>query len=198
MNTYNILVVDDLRKQPLIGFRSWRIDDEGILPVSASPRWRPGINTARCGLDSDIKDDESVPHEHPCHCGFNAWFYPEDEHKESSFYRTPECISGAIAGAGKIQLHSKGFRSKEAQVLCLYVYENFSIRKIYQVEKVAKNFQIPVFYNKEKMLSFVCTKGALVSDYVDWFKTKQSFHENPLGMIWKPDTVGGNYSSTKE
>lgn len=63
-------------------------------------------------------------------------------------------VVGAIAGAGKIEVHADGFRSSEAQVLALLLTNKFDL-KHYQV--IAEKYNIKLFTNQENFLEFAQT-----------------------------------------
>lgn len=79
-----------------------------------------------------------------CHCGFNAWF---DIGKAERNYQG---VIGAVAGAGKTELHNEGFRSSEAQILCL-----FSEERSAELEKISKKYGVPVFSDRQEFLDYL-------------------------------------------
>lgn len=88
-----------IKDAPLLGFRKWNIDENNDLLLAMNgTAWQPGLNLAHgCSHPSPGEG---------CHCGFSAWYGFESN--ETSRYSG---ITGAIAGAGNIQLHSEGFLS---------------------------------------------------------------------------------------
>lgn len=129
--------------QPIIGFRKWNIDENNGLLMSCTNNipWQPGINYASGCSGSHASPGSG------CHCGFNAWFTPADNH--SSGYHG---VVGAIAAAGKVELHPTGFRSSEAQVIALHIDKGY--RKDI-AEKISQRYRIPVFDKEDDFLDFV-------------------------------------------
>lgn len=141
----------------LIGFRRWLIDADNRMLVSATSTevaWQPQVNYAR-GCKG-----HSSPGKH-CHCGFNAWFDFKDAEKN---YRG---VIGAIAGAGDIRLHKKGFRSSEAQILALLSFNKISKKDSSLLKEISDRYQVPLFKNKEAFFEFIAPY-MLVNENIDY------------------------------
>lgn len=115
----------------VIGYRSWKLDDWVLSPISFGSPWRPGINRAVCKVHDTILGsmsftlttggittvDESQPraeHSAPkrdCTCGLHA-YHEMPEHADG-------IVVGAVAAWGDLQVHSNGFRAECAQILAL-------------------------------------------------------------------------------
>lgn len=121
--------MDKLKETPVysecvIGYRSWRLNDWVLTPLSVGGPWRPGINHACCHgpfaammggfWDAHVEQDgnaqrHKAPHAN-CVCGLYAYHEPP---------RNPGPIIGAIAAWGDLQVHPDGFRAEYAQIVAL-------------------------------------------------------------------------------
>lgn len=101
-------------KNPVLGFRSWNIRNGELRPLNDNgDSWIPGLNKAVCWSGCNTCPSPRTFKNLGCHCGFNAWF--STDHLRLGGGE----IFGAIAGAGKTEIHSEGFRSEEAQIIGL-------------------------------------------------------------------------------
>lgn len=182
-----------MEKQAIIGYRRWSVDSEGNLyPMTVRDAWKPGINRSFCWVKNPDSADLTVPHDGGlCHCGFNAFF---ELNKAVCSYTAPDSVIGAVAGAGKVQIHEEGFRSEEAQVIALcFVPGNSVIKKYFDefipgsfcvteesicgkrdhglIQKAADKYGVPLFDSLEDMFRFAQNKGAT---YSDSFKIKET------------------------
>ena len=111
--------------QPVVGFRVWKLSAEGaLLPraVSALARleaepWQPGRNDARCMYLGRSRGPHPPPHA-DCDCGLHAY---HDLARMARAARAEECVGGAIAAWGDLQVHRSGFRAQHAQVVALAI-----------------------------------------------------------------------------
>lgn len=160
----NIFTYNNYMKEPILGFRSWQLsdnylypaavrvwkefDDEALEPTDLEEsglEWNKGINYSYCIQDSEPW--EGSPHTHH-DCGFNAFFELEQAINNSF---NGQIVTGACAGAGRVELHETGFRAEQAQVLALLA----SDEKEFDVLKtVAKNYNVPLFKIREDFLDF--------------------------------------------
>ena len=115
------LVVAD----PIRGWRTWRIEDEGQLFGSTGRLWTPGTNTAAChgdhGVVLRVLDDMfaaegiKIPDhqvEPWCTCGFYAHKSPN---RATGIYD----VGGVIEAWGRVLLGETGFRAQYAKIVAL-------------------------------------------------------------------------------
>lgn len=105
----------------VVGYRSWKLADWVLAPVSFGNPWRPGVNHAVCKAadtmwtiaypgEPQSAETHSAPQQQ-CTCGLHAYHeIPED---------IPGQIIGAVAAWGDLQVHYNGFRAEHAQILAL-------------------------------------------------------------------------------
>ncbi len=116
----------------VIGYRSWRLKDWALTPVTVGPPWRPGVNHARCRChDNDLTTmlsamsmlrrggkaapaGHSAPHEH-CDCGYYAYH----DLAVARIRLSAGEVVGAIAAWGNLEVHADGFRAEYAQIVAL-------------------------------------------------------------------------------
>lgn len=124
--------------KPLLGFRKWKTDDKNHLLTASiwNSAWQPGINHA---TGCSEKHTSPAP---MCHCGFNAWF-DFDDNKTSNY----NGVIGSIAGAGKVELHSQGFRSQKAQIIALYVEKEKDLKRY---RPIAETYGVPIFSGEKE------------------------------------------------
>lgn len=155
-------------QNPLLGFRSWGIDikEAKIRAATNEYHWTPGANTAAC--ENNCGDTPGIR----CHCGFNAFYNFKDA--QNSKYNNDFAIIGAIAGTGKTELHSLGFRSEKAQIIAFFAEDNFIYRAI------AEAYSVPLFTREDQFLSFV------------------SAYANPIEKVKKQDKIDLSKESFKK
>lgn len=82
------------------------------------PSWTPGWNQARCAMDIDTM----VSHDHVpsrlCGCGFWAFYGPQKLPRGG--FSIWAYIGAVIEGAGRVYLHTEGFRAERARVKALF------------------------------------------------------------------------------
>lgn len=142
----------------VLGFRAWKISPKGLHPLSATGTWTRGLNISVCQRGRHASPD---PH---CHCGFNAWFSIAESLRYSG-YLNSQAIHGAVAGAGRTQVHgAKGFRSEQAQILALWL--NFTqieqkegakgvVKAVKNIQLLSELYRVPVFLNYQDFSSYV-------------------------------------------
>lgn len=109
----------------VIGYRAFRvwIYSEGnqyrLHPIGRTemPSWTPGWNQAKCAMNIDTMVTHGHVPSRLCGCGFWAFYNPK--------YLGPgfsiSCDMGAvIEGAGRVYLHTEGFRAERARVKVLF------------------------------------------------------------------------------
>lgn len=128
--------------EAVIGFRSWRLADWVLAPLSVGHPWRPGVNHAVCKADRDRAfwtsswgeheqktppANHSAPHQ-DCQCGLYAYHdLPQ---------RQVGIVVGAVAAWGDLQVHCNGFRAEHAQILALAAAPG--------LEEVAETYGVPL------------------------------------------------------
>lgn len=111
----------------VIGYRSWKLADWVLSPLSFGHPWRPGVNVSTCragersniGLYLTTQDRPLKRHAAPdqdCTCGLHA--YHEIPEQPISFDGSP-IVVGAVAAWGDLQVHYNGFRAERAQIVAL-------------------------------------------------------------------------------
>jgi len=151
----------DTKTYPLaaLGYRVWNIDRKVLDPINQRfPSWRSDANLAYC---------QRHPHLAPatgCDCGFNAYHDLTSATKKfngpiDGFLDDDEyMIIGAVAGRGQLEIHHHGFRSEQAQVLALYVPDNYDTScSRYQraCKKVAAKYGVPLFKDKKRLQAYL-------------------------------------------
>lgn len=144
------LLISRRRKKTkaILGFRKWDVDvyNQKLRSCTKYSVWRPGVNIAEC-----YRYNHHLAPAPGCHCGFNAWYSLKKANKNY------QGIVGAIAGAGRVELHYDGFRSSEAQIIALLLPPKTTISSKL-VEKLADNYNLQVFENKKDFTRFVKSK----------------------------------------
>jgi hypothetical protein len=101
--------------EPVVGFRSWRIDDDFLLSPSTDEWWPPGTElAARCLRGTHL---EQAP-AHDCDCGIYAYY---EAWTTATWYATRpgDSIPGAVLAWGRIEASYRGMRAQFARLLCL-------------------------------------------------------------------------------
>jgi hypothetical protein len=102
--------------QPVVGYRLWRLDEDGLCSPYIAERWKRGVHTAVCRAE-DAAHDDAVPG-HDCTCGIYAWYEPC---LILGWAATRHLVAGAVALWGEIELHPFGMRARQAMVVALAV-----------------------------------------------------------------------------
>jgi hypothetical protein len=97
--------------RPLIGYRAWIIDNDGLVSREDDWRWRPGVNVAHCSRD--VSHDAPAP---DCSCGLAAVHDPDDVSPWAGQL-------GLVAARGRVMIHHDGFRAEEMVPLALVIDE---------------------------------------------------------------------------
>jgi hypothetical protein len=97
---------------PLVGFRQWRMTDEGLTSMYGGTHWPEGRLTARCDRGHS---PEEVPAK-DCSCGVYAYYDPCPRTASAA---TPDLIGGAVVVWGRIEAHIYGMRGKHARIVAL-------------------------------------------------------------------------------
>ncbi len=105
-------------REPLLGWRLWRLRDGQLESWAAGTVWEPGDNTARC-LSTVFRCPSSPGR--GCRCGFWGLFGLLDCVRHARRQRRERlAVMGLIRAWGEIALHGQeGFRAERAAVACL-------------------------------------------------------------------------------
>jgi hypothetical protein len=131
----------------VIGYRSWKLADWVLAPVSYGNPWRPGVNTAKCeagqglalqvfmaymtGQTEQAPKGHAAPHRH-CTCGLHAYHDLPDQ--------AEGIVVGAVAAWGALQVHYNGFRAGHAQIVALVAMDGLDeVAELYRVPLVPRN-----------------------------------------------------------
>jgi len=100
----------------ILGFRLWTVSEAGILrSLATGADWNLGLNHACCATDHVVPDEY-------CQCGFHAYNQLEDVKAHAALMHRSldvDCVIGAVAASGEVQVHSNGFRAQTCEVLAL-------------------------------------------------------------------------------
>lgn len=128
---------------PVLGYRAWKAAPlHGLAPISgvSEAPWREGVNVAYC--HNQWGHSAPAPF---CHCGFNAYHCLDD-------VEVPiKGIAGAVAMRGRVQVHAKGVRCEEAQVIGLLRSE--ALDDDY-AEGIAARYGVPLFDRPEQLIAY--------------------------------------------
>lgn len=113
---------------PVLGFRVWRVDDDGRLwPRTSkaammrrlgSEPWAIGTSHARCLLEGAGRAAHPAP-ANGCMCGLYGWHAPKPA--LDACRTTRDLVAGAIIAWGDLQVHAAGFRAQHARPVALAV-----------------------------------------------------------------------------
>lgn len=164
------------RAKAALGFRSWNIAynkdrQEVLLPLfqGKDVAWKPGINRARCVKVLDKKEPHGKIPANDCDCGWHAF---HEIHSLLIMYVNTKFDvhwHGAIAGSGRVEIHSEGWRSEEAQLIALYCHINKYVSQEEkevcreEIESVSKYYQVPVFENLKEFYDYIYSEKVLNS-----------------------------------
>lgn len=130
----------------VIGYRSWRLADWVLAPVSYGDPWRPGINRAVCKVDDTAlglysrmlgRETTTAPARHKaphqnCRCGLYA-YHDLPANSEG-------VVVGAVAAWGDLQVHCNGFRAEHAQIVALVEADGLTeVAELYGVPLVPRS-----------------------------------------------------------
>jgi hypothetical protein len=100
---------------PVVGFRLWRLDDDGLWSPYFRERWTRGCQTAACRAAPEREHAEPSP-AHTCTCGIYAWYRPCPR---LAYACTTGLVGGAVVLWGLLELHGTGMRAQHAMVVAL-------------------------------------------------------------------------------
>ena len=107
------LVAPDL-VDPVVGYRLWRLGDDGLWSPYVEERWGRGVHTAICRAERS--DHPAAAPAHDCSCGIHAWYEPCPT---LSWAATRHLVAGAVALWGDIELHPFGMRAARGMIVAL-------------------------------------------------------------------------------
>jgi glycine cleavage system H lipoate-binding protein len=121
--------------EPVIGYRAWHLDDDGLLRAwtFTSHRWEAGANRAACG-----RDRRHRPPVGDCTCGLYALSDPADRR----LHLRDEQAVGAIAAWGDLEVHRTGFRAEWACVVALARPERVDAPQLRRLELAAARYGV--------------------------------------------------------
>lgn len=109
----------EVRPDPVVGWRLWRVRGDQLESWAASFAWAPGANEACC-LASMHRCKQAPGR--GCGCGFWGVFSPLGALGRGRGDRTERSsVLGLIRGWGQVALHGEeGFRAQYASIACLF------------------------------------------------------------------------------
>jgi hypothetical protein len=96
---------------PVIGFRQWRLDDDGLASLIMDYRWRGAECVAACSANTHPPAEAPV---NGCVCGVYAWYDPCPRTASA-----PDYVAGVVVLWGRVELHATGMRAQHARVVAL-------------------------------------------------------------------------------
>jgi hypothetical protein len=99
--------------EPVLGFRQWRMDDDGLRSLHEETRWVTATLDARCKLHTHPDCCAPAP---ACSCGIYAWYRRVPRLASAC---TDHLVCGAIVLWGRVELHMTGMRGQHARVVAL-------------------------------------------------------------------------------
>jgi hypothetical protein len=135
--------LDDFRApdfvEPIVGFRNWRIFDDGELSSPYFPVvWSEPVMRAECRrwrTPEALLDTRHAAPQSECGCGIRAYHTPTGD-----FSKVDYCgVSGIVTVWGRIEIGAEEMRAELARVEALAVYSRWSRRQRDAVREVAAN-----------------------------------------------------------
>jgi hypothetical protein len=143
----------DVYPQSIIGFRQWRVTENGLASVGLGQTlWKSGVNQAYC------RDGVHHAPALGCHCGWNAYHDPV---LPSVF--EPQTIMGAIRARGEMQVHFHGFRSEQAEIIALFVSPDTVVNSKW-LATIASEYNAPLFKDLEEFIDYIEQFGEAVPE----------------------------------
>lgn len=140
-----------------LGFRAWGVRERSLVSVTFSSfEWRPGATRASC--------EHGHPAPHPrCSCGLYAY------HELGPAIHVPWGglgMVGAIASCGNLEVHARGFRGAEAQILALLEPKAF-LGRLTDVSRrraqlIARRYRVPLFDDHKELIAYCREHAAVV------------------------------------
>jgi hypothetical protein len=99
--------------QPVIGFRQWRMAENGLLSITGNEIWCTPTLHAQCRAGSHPQEPAPAS---ACSCGVHAWYEPCPRTASAP---TWDYIAGAVVLWGAIELHVQGMRAQHCRIVAL-------------------------------------------------------------------------------
>ena len=99
--------------EPVLGFRQWRLDGDGLRSVHVDQRWTCRSVEATCRARAHPGRPAPVS---GCTCGIYAWYRRVPRLASAG---TDDLVSGAVVLWGAVELHHDGMRAQRAEVVAL-------------------------------------------------------------------------------
>jgi hypothetical protein len=120
--------------RPVIGFRQWRLTDEGLISLFIDQRWDGPQLTAACRAAGH--PGHAAP-AGECSCGVYAWYAPCPLTSSVG-----EFVAGAVVLWGALELHATGMRGQYARVVALALPVSRRTKRR-RLMTVAERFGVP-------------------------------------------------------
>jgi hypothetical protein len=99
--------------EPVVGFRQWRVDGEGLRSLHIEERWTTATLESRCARHDHPGECAPMPR---CCCGIHAWYRRVPRLASAG---TWDLVCGAVVLWGRIELHRTGMRGQFATIVAL-------------------------------------------------------------------------------
>jgi hypothetical protein len=96
---------------PVLGFRQWRLTEEGLWSLHWEQHWAEPTQVARCYAGGHDGTPAPVG---GCSCGVYAWYSPSPRTGAVGSY-----VTGAVVLWGAIELHATGMRAEHCRIVAL-------------------------------------------------------------------------------
>jgi hypothetical protein len=160
---------------PVIGFRQWRLIDDGLSSLTREVRWPGGTLTARC-------DAGGHGHEPPpaadCSCGIYAWYAPSPRTASAG---TPDYVTGAVVLWGAIELHATGMRAERCRIVALALPLS-RWRKRDRLLRVARRLEVPAVPHRA-LWTVARDHGATIPRALRPPREWASLGQGPMGVV---------------
>lgn len=142
------------------GYRLWGLEDSKLLSLGAGKgAWKPGWNKAVCAIHEDHRAPVS-----DCECGFYAYRSIQAPRDEYSHLDSAGLVFGTVAGAGKLEVHSEGFRAEYLRIVALGTTDQ---KKKAILETLAQEWEVPFFDSEEELFDHSDKLGLVdLSEYL--------------------------------
>jgi hypothetical protein len=99
--------------EPVIGFRQWRLTDDGLSSLTCDVPWPEATLVARCPSGGHAGEP---PPGAGCSCGIYAWYTPSPRTASAG---THDYVAGAVVLWGALELHATGMRAERCRIVAL-------------------------------------------------------------------------------
>jgi hypothetical protein len=107
----------------VIGFRQWRVRDDGLWSMYVDERWAGLAHTATCLTPA--AHTGPAP-QNGCKCGIYAYYDPPARMASAA---TPELVGGAVTLWGQLEIHAHGMRAEHAAIVALALPLSFGAKR---------------------------------------------------------------------